>query len=158
MSHHAPASSGALAAIQLQDYLHAQIPLSAAMDVRVRRAEPHCVELWAPLAPNVNALHTAFGGSLASLATLSAWALLTLRLRIVNPQARLVIQRNVMSYERPVGGDFSAICPAPEEQSWQRFVRTLDRHGRARVRLNANVFYDGDRAGSFEGDFVALHP
>jgi hypothetical protein len=47
----------------LEQYLHEHIPLSAAMGVKVVQADPQCVVLTAPLAPNINHRDTVFGGS-----------------------------------------------------------------------------------------------
>ena len=140
----------------LERYLHQQIPLSAAMGVRVRMATPERVQLAAPLAPNVNHNETVFGGSAAALATLSAWTLLHVRLARAELHARLVIQRSAMEYERPVPGDFEAVCRFSDEFAWERFRATLVRRGRARLTLAAHLVYDAQRMATFEGDFVAL--
>ena len=140
----------------LERYLHEQIPLSAAMGVRVRLATPQRVRLTAPLAPNVNHTDTVFGGSAAALATLSAWAVLHLRLLGAGLQARLVIQRSSMEYERPIPGDFEAECRFTDERAWERFRATLDRRGRARLTLTARLIHDMQPMASFQGDFVAV--
>lgn len=140
----------------LERYLHQQIPLSAAMGVRVRMATPERVELAVPLAPNINHNETAFGGSAAALATLSAWALLHLRLARAGVQARLVIQRSRMEYEQPIPGDFDAVCHFTDEPAWERFRGTLARRGRGRLTLAAYLVYDARRMATLEGDFVGL--
>jgi thioesterase domain-containing protein len=144
----------------VERYLHAHIPLSAAMQVRVRAASFDRVELAAPLAPNINHRETAFGGSIASLATLSAWTLLNLRLQhvVIGNGARLVIQRNTMSYDEPIRGDFSALCTLTDPIRWERFLATYERRGRARITLSATVLHEGGTAATFEGEFVALRP
>lgn len=140
----------------LERYLHEQIPLSAAMGARVTVATPERVQLTAPLAPNVNHHETLFGGSAAALATLSAWALLHLRVVRAGLQARLVIQRSTMEYERPIQGDFDAVCRFSDELAWERFRTILVRRGRARLTLAAYLLHDAQRMASFEGDFVAI--
>src|SRR5215470_12459711 len=95
---------------QMERYLHANIPLSAAMGVRVKVATPDEVLLAAPLAPNINHHQTVFGGSGAVLATLAAWTLLHLRVQHDRLAAQLVIQRSSMEYDRPIEGDFEALC------------------------------------------------
>ena len=142
--------------ILLERYLHRQIPLSATMGVRVRMATPERVQLAAPLAPNVNHNDTVFGGSAAALATLSAWALLHLRIAHVGLQARLVIQRSTMEYERPIPGDFDAVCRFSDDLAWERFRATLVRRGRARLTLTAYLVFEAQRMATFEGDFVGL--
>jgi len=141
---------------QVQRYLYQYIPLSAAMGVQVRQATVEHVKLAAPLAPNVNHTETVFGGSAAALATLSAWTLLHLRLEDARLAARLVIQRSHMEYERPIPGDFEAVCDFSDHSAWERFQKTLVRHGRARLTLAAQLVYSAQRVASFEGDFVAL--
>src|SRR5579872_6165746 len=142
--------------LRVQRYLHQYIPLSAAMGVQVRIASAEHVKLAAPLAPNVNHTETVFGGSAAALATLSAWTLLHLRLEEARVGARLVIQRSRMEYEKPIPGDFEAVCHFGDDVAWDRFRATLTRHGRARLTLNAHLVHRANRVASFEGDFVAL--
>jgi len=141
---------------RVERYLHQYIPLSAAMGVRVEIATVERVQLSAPLAPNVNHNETVFGGSAAALATLSAWTLLHLRLEQAGWDARLVIQRSSMEYERPIPGDFEAICRFSDEAAWERFRATLERRARARLTLTAYLARAGHRVASFEGDFVAF--
>ena len=140
----------------LQDYLHDHIPLSKAMAVGVRAASPEGVCLAAPLAPNINHRETVFGGSASAVAILSAWALLHVSLLAEGIQARLVIQRNDMSYDLPIPGEFSAEAEAPSPEKWQRFIATLSRHRRARINVRASLSCEGRIVGQFEGDFVAL--
>jgi thioesterase domain-containing protein len=140
----------------VQNYLHAAIPLSAAMGVEVRSASASRVCLWAPLAPNINHNQTVFGGSGVVLATLSAWTLLHLRLQQAGMHGQLVIQRSSMEYERPIAGDFSARCEFDQEEPWTRFCTLFLRRGRARLTLPAQLCSAADVMGSFVGDFVAL--
>ena len=141
---------------RVQRYLHQVIPLSIAMGVQVTRATLGHVKLSAPLAPNVNHAETVFGGSAAALATLSAWTLLHLRLEDAQLNATLVIQRSRMEYQKPIPGDFEAVCDFGDEAAWDRFRATLARHGRARLTLSAHLVHRANRVASFEGDFVAL--
>lgn len=141
---------------RLQRYLYQYIPLSAAMGVQVRIASPELVKLAAPLAPNVNHNETVFGGSAAALATLSAWTLLHLRIEDARLDARLVIQRSHMEYEKPIPGDFEAVCDFSDQTAWERFRTTFARRGRARLTLAAHLVHQMHRVASFEGEFVAL--
>ncbi|MBS0421624.1 MAG: YiiD C-terminal domain-containing protein [Proteobacteria bacterium] len=141
---------------EMEAYLHSNIPLSAAMGVRVKIATPEQVLLFAPLGPNINHHQTVFGGSGAVLATLSAWTLLHLRLVREQFDAQLVIQRSSMEYERPIPGDFEARCDFDDVDAWQKFRVTLERRGRARMTLNARLLHASHEMGSFVGDFVAI--
>jgi thioesterase domain-containing protein len=84
---------------ELEAYLHEHIPLSHAMQVAVVELGPDTVVLRAPLAPNINHRETVFGGSASAVAILAAWSLLHTRLTSAGISARLVIQRNTMSYD-----------------------------------------------------------
>ena len=71
-------------------------------------------------------------------------------------KTRLVIQRNSMSYEQPILGDFTAHAPSPGPVQWLAFTRMLDRKGRARIAVASTLQYAGQEVGRFEGEFVAL--
>jgi thioesterase domain-containing protein len=145
-----------MTSLDIEQYLHRHIPLTRAMGVKVKIATADRVELAAPLTPNINHHETVFGGSAAALATLSAWTLVHVGLRHANVEATTVIQRNTMSYEEPIHGDFSAVCALADDTAWQRFLRTIDRRGRGRITMNAHLLFDGRQVASFEGEFVAL--
>jgi len=141
---------------ELQDYLHAHIPLSAAMQVSVRAVQSDGVMLAAPLAPNINHRETVFGGSASAVAILSAWSLLHTRMLADGVQARLVIQSNAMDYDKPIFGEFTARSSLDEPDQWPRFMRMLARMRRARMRVNAVLESDGAVVGRLTGEFVAL--
>src|SRR3569623_18566 len=112
---------------ELEDYLHAHIPLSAAMQVSVRAVQADGVTLAAPLAPNINHRETVFGGSASAVAILSAWSLLHTRMLADGVRARLVIQSNTMDYDKPIFGEFTARSSLAEPDQWPRFMRMLAR-------------------------------
>ena len=158
LSTHAIAQTTRTGALEfeIEQYLHSHIPLSRAMGIHVRLATPGRVELAAPLAPNINHHETVFGGSASAAATLSAWTLVHIGLMHAGVEAATVIQRNAMSYEEPIHGDFLAVCTLIDDSAWQRFLKTLERRGRARITMNAHLLFEGRQAALFEGDFVAI--
>jgi thioesterase domain-containing protein len=141
---------------EIERYLHARVPLTAAMGVTVRAASAGRVELAAPITPNINDIETVFGGSAVAVAILAAWTLLYVRQRSAGSCTTLMIQRSLMSYEHPITGDFEAVCELTDESSYERFASTLRRHGRARITLHSVLVQNAARVASFEGDFVAL--
>jgi thioesterase domain-containing protein len=143
---------------ELEQFMHEQIPLSRAMQLRVLVAGGNGVTLEAPLAPNINHHETVFGGSASALAILAAWALVHVRLRESGRDHPVVIRRDSIAYERPMAGTFTARAGAPKPVDWELFLRTLDRHGRARIIVRALLECDGVRAGELEGEFVAIAP
>ena len=142
----------------MEGFLHEHIPLARAMGVEVLEAAAHCVRLSAPLPPNVNHRGTVFGGSAAAVAILAAWTLLHLRLRGERPDASVVIQKSAMTYECPITGRFTASCTFHDPASWSRFLATLLRKKRARIRLASVLHCDGAKVGALEGHFVAMEP
>lgn len=142
--------------IELTHYLHAHIPLSAAMQVTAIEASPERILLSAPLAPNINHRDTVFGGSASAIAILAAWALVHTRMRAEDLRGTLVIQRNTMEYDRPLTGAFTATARAPEASEWASFTRMLRRKGRGRLVVHSTLEQDGVAACRLEGEFVAL--
>jgi thioesterase domain-containing protein len=61
-----------------------------------------------------------------------------------------------MHYEHPITRDFRGVCELTDEASYRKFRAALDRRRRARITLRSVLLQDGERAGSFEGDFVVL--
>ncbi|MCR9197073.1 MAG: thioesterase domain-containing protein [Planctomycetaceae bacterium] len=140
----------------IERYIHAQIPITAAMGVSVVQADTDRVQLSAPLQPNINHRETVFGGSAAAVATLAAWTLVLLRLRAARLSTRLVISQNSMTYDRPITADFEALAVAEDLDSWDRFTSGIRRKGRGRVTAASTLWLDGQQMAGFEGRFVAL--
>ena len=140
----------------LQTYIHEHIPMTAAMQSQIDVLEQDRVVISAPLAPNINHRETVFGGSASTLAILSAWTLVHSRLKHDGIQARVVIQKNSMSYDKPITERFEAICELPEAKDWQRFMTMLQRKGRGRIHLAAKLQCHNEIVGQFTGDFVAI--
>ncbi len=143
-------------AAALQAYLRTRIPLAAAMQIEVLAADAEAVRIGVPLAPNTNQHGTAFGGSVATLAMLTAWSLLHVRLQAAGIPNQLVIQRGCVEYERPIAGAFSARSSLRAAADWPPFVNGLRRRGKARIAVRVALEYEGATAARFDGEFVAL--
>lgn len=144
--------------LELQQYLHTHIPLSAVMEILVLEAGTDAVVLSAPLAPNINHRDTVFGGSSSAVAILAAWGLLHVRMIDAGLPSRLVIQSSTMSYTLPIGGTFTAVATMPEAAAWVHFLRMLKRKGKARIAITSTLQFRNQVAGYFKGEFVALGP
>lgn len=140
----------------LQQYLHDHIPISAAMQVEVVEATYDGIVLRAPLGPNINHRDTVFGGSASALAILAAWSLVHLRLREAGIASRIVIQRNTQDHDLPIPGSFTARSFIDDPARWEKFLKLLDRRGRARLVVSALLKHEDQVTGRFEGVFVAL--
>jgi thioesterase domain-containing protein len=141
---------------ELQHYLHKNIPPSKSIGVTVCSVSAEGITLAAPLGPNVNHQGTVFAGSASSVALLSAWALLFTHLRNAGINACGVVQKNSMTYERPITADFTAFAPSPDAESWQKFLKMLKTKKKARISLEALILCNSAQVGKMEGDFVAI--
>lgn len=139
----------------LDAYLRGAIPLYAAMGASVDSAGDDEVVIRAPLAPNRNHQGTAFGGSIASLATLACWGWLWVKLQPAHGGAALVVARSDIEYLQPVPGDFIARCTAPTVTACDAMLAALARKGRGRIELAATVEHDGAVCARYAGLFVA---
>ena len=139
----------------LADYLHQHIPLSQAMDVSVVEASAEAVVIEAPLDPNINVHGTMFGGSAAVLGLLAAWSVLHLRLEAEGIANQLVIHRTEMEYLKPISGAARAIARL-DGADWPGFVHMLERRGKARLTVAAELIFDDEVVARLTGEFVAI--
>ncbi|MFJ4142044.1 YiiD C-terminal domain-containing protein [Pseudomonas sp. NPDC089734] len=147
------------AAQALENVLHHDIPLTREMGMRVIDWQDRRLRLHLPLAPNINHKSTLFGGSLYCGAVLAGWGWLHLRLQEAGiTDGHIVIQDGQISYPLPVRGDAIALCEAPDETLWDKFITTYQRRGRARLTLQTRITAQDDDADAvrFTGQFV-LH-
>lgn len=144
------------AAARLEAHLEKEIPLTGAMQLSVVSWDGQALEVAAPLAPNRNHKATAFGGSLYSLAVAACWGWFTLRLWEEELDCDIVIQQATASYLNPVGQDFTARCAYSDDGAWRSLTAQLQRRGRARMTLEAEVLVGETPAFRLCGDFVAL--
>ncbi|WP_373562202.1 thioesterase domain-containing protein [Pseudomonas sp. ICMP 561] len=144
-------------AAALEQVLHHDIPLTQAMGVKVLSWQDHQLRLHLPLAPNINHKSTLFGGSLYCGAVLVGWGWLHLRLKEAGIDGgHIVIQDGQISYPLPVRGDAVAICDAPDEALWKKFITTYQRRKRARLTLHTRICAQNsdDQAATFTGQYV----
>ncbi|MFJ5285955.1 YiiD C-terminal domain-containing protein [Pseudomonas sp. NPDC088429] len=143
----------------LESVLHHDIPLTRDMGLRVLDWRELQLSLYLPLDPNVNHKSTMFGGSLYCGAVLAGWGWLHLRLKEEGiTDGHIVIQEGQINYPLPVTGDATAICPAPDERVWKKFLAMYQRYGRARLVLQTRIVNVGSEvdAVTFSGQYV-LH-
>ena len=118
--------------------------------------EADAIILQAPIEPNLNHRRTVFGGSASALAILASWSLLHVRLHAEGIADRLVIQRNLMEYQYPIPGQFTARSMLEHPEGWEPFTDLLARRGKARITVLAVLEHMGRVAGRFSGQFVAF--
>lgn len=144
-----------MTASALAEYLHSHMPLSRSMAVSVVSASAMEVVLEAPLAPNLNVHGTMFGGSIATVALLAAWSVAHLRLADQQFAGQLVVSRSETDYLSPVRGPARAIARL-DGLDWDGFSRRLNRHGKARLTVTAEVLSGEYIAARLVATFAAL--
>lgn len=143
------------AAGRLNRRLEEQIPLTRHMELRITRVDGAGLRMDAPLAPNVNDKGTGFAGALATLATLSGWALATLLAeQATGVRCEAVVFESELRYLRPVSGDFHAVCAMPSEAQRKAFADALRERGRAKLELAAVVAQDGEDRVRYRGHYA----
>jgi len=135
------------------------IPPVHALQLRLADYDRNSLSLVAPLAPNVNDKGSAFGGSLVSLMTLAAWALLSMKLEDAGHGAEVYVQDSSVRYLAPLYHDLLAVARLGPGQEWGQVIGAFAQRGKARALLRAEI---ADPAGTLcctlEGRFVALAP
>ncbi|SFG07667.1 YiiD C-terminal domain-containing protein [Neptunomonas qingdaonensis] len=137
-------------------WLKTQIPLLNHMGLGDLEFDGSKLRLPAALAPNINDKGTGFGGSLATLATISGWCLTTLLLRDRFLDCDVMIRDCEMRYLAPVNGDFHAEVSLPDTDQVDGFLARLKEKGRARLALDVSVIQDGRKALTMQGNYVAI--
>jgi len=141
---------------QFLDWLKGEIPLINHMGFGDLIYDGRSLQMPAELAPNVNDKGTGFGGSLATLATLCGWAMVTLYLREQGRDCDVMIRDSQLQYLAPVTGDFAAVTSLPEESELTTFMSYMDTKGRGRMSLEVEVRQGDVVAMKLSGAYVAI--
>ncbi|MFV8833907.1 YiiD C-terminal domain-containing protein [Aquisalimonas sp.] len=143
-----------MTAEELQALLHDQIPISAAMGIRVVSLDPQAIMLTAPLAANHNHANTQFAGSQHALASLAGWALLRVWAETAQWEAELVLGKAEIRYLRPAAGDMAVQAQLTDGQLQELDAARLD-NGTARLQLGMEIRTEDGVCARFEGQYVA---
>jgi thioesterase domain-containing protein len=139
----------------LEQTSHRTIPIVREMGFIIAAYDIDSLTIKAPLHRNINHHQTAFAGSLNAAATIACWAYVYLMLEQRGIEAEIVIQQGAARYDKPVIGDFEAICHRPDAHHAERFLTMVDRKGKGRIQLAADVTVGDQIAARFEGVYVA---
>lgn len=138
----------------LDQYLAHCIPLTQAMGIKLARFDAQGLSLSAPLAPNVNDKGTAFAGAIATLLTLSGWALTQLTLEQHGLTGQAVVADSQIEYLRPANGDLSSDCRLPAAEEVTRFIQRFQERGRASWHLEVSLYSQGQCVAKLRGRYV----
>lgn len=143
-----------------QTLLNHSIPLTLAMQLQCATLLDGRISLIAPLQANRNDKGTAFGGSIATLATLAGWVEVQRQIDLagMNEAVEIVIQRGETQYRLPIAEAFTATAVSPHPDDIARMLRVLKRKRLARLSLTVAVESAGLLCASFGADYVITLP
>ena len=127
----------------LNNTLERCIPITRAMGITADSYDGNRLRLSAPASPNLNDKLTTFAGSSYSIAALSGWSLLYVKLVERGIDADIAVYKGEINYIKPAKGDFFAICATPEPEFIEDFFGTLATRKKAKITLNV-VVYDAE--------------
>lgn len=111
----------------------------------------HQIQVSAPLPENINIHGTVFAGSIYTIATLTAWALVYSMLQDAVAAADLVLAEAHIRYKKPIDTDLNCTTGISAEDR-TTFLHTLDERNRSRLQLLVNI----NEAAYWEGKLVAV--
>ncbi len=138
------------------NWLKGQIPIINHMGFTPLQWNGSTLKMGAQLEPNVNDKGTGFGGSLATVATLCGWSIVTLYLRDQGRDDNVVIRDSHLEYFLPVTSDFTAVTSLPDSDQLAVFDAKMSDKGRARMDLVIEIEQEGEIALRLTGTYVAM--
>ena len=129
--------------VLLNDTLERRIPITRAMGITADSYDGNRLRLSAPASPNLNDKLTAFAGSSYSIAALSGWSLLFVKLVERGIEADIAVYKGEINYIKPANGDFYALCATSEAAIIEDFFDALATRKKARITLSV-VVYDAE--------------
>tara|TARA_Y100001960_G_C14652831_1_gene816803 strand:+ start:686 stop:1141 length:456 start_codon:yes stop_codon:yes gene_type:complete len=140
----------------LVNYLKVKVPMARHFDIRAGDVNECGLVLEAPLALNFNDKQTAFAGTLASLCTLSGWAMTSLVCEDAGYHTDIAVVRSDLRYSRPCSEQIiRAHCSWPAPEDAKRFTDLLSDRGQAVLCLRARVDSQNETAVVYSGDYSA---
>lgn len=139
-------------------WLKGEIPLLNQMGLLQLAFTENQLQLTAALAPNVNDKGTGFGGSLATLTTITGWSLVTLLLRAQELDCDVMIKDSQLKYQAPVTGDFTACAQLPDAADLAAFISSVQTRGKGRLALAVDLLQadTGQVCMQMHGNYVAV--
>lgn len=121
------------------------------MGVKVVSYSGDSLCITAPLSPNQNHQHSAFGGSLFAVAALAGWGLMQMKLSELLLDCNTVVMGGEVSYLRPVYDDLLCVARLPD--NFDAVVKTLEAQGTAATQMTSSYECDAKVAMSLDGKY-----
>jgi thioesterase domain-containing protein len=138
---------------ELEQTWHRDIPLAAAMSIRVASYDGRALTVRAPLPPNRNLHGTAFAGSLFSTCVLTGWGATWLALRERDLGGVIVVADSTIQYRKAVADEIVCRC-TPDADALRAGLAQFATTGRASFELVCTIDNADKRAVTFTGKYV----
>lgn len=143
-------------ALDLENLLKTEIPISKEMGVRQFQLTPEGLSMVLPLQENRNHKGTLFGGSLYSAGALACYGLFLMGLRDKAIATNdIVISEGTMKYIAPVNQDARVEAKWNSSSERVQFFEALKIKRKARVLMKAQILIGNKVCAEFSGNFVA---
>jgi thioesterase domain-containing protein len=141
---------------ELQNKLHDEILPTKTLDFRVDAMDGERLTLSAPLEVNINDKGTAFGGSIASLCTITGWCMCWTIAKLQDIECDMVVFESNMTYSRPITKDFIAEVLFPSEEQIQTIKAKMDEKGKASMELEVVINENGKNCVKYTGKYAFI--
>jgi len=140
-------------ALALQNIWHQTIPLSKAMNIDISYYDSEQLITHCDADFNKNLHNTMFAGSIYTLATLSGWGWVYLKLEQSKLKGDIVLAKANIEYHAPITGVGYAIVSI---DSVEGDFNRLNQGRNARINLTAHLYSGDNIAATFTGSYAVL--
>ncbi len=131
------------------------IPLLQNMQVHFEEPDQNTIIARAPLEPNMNHKGIGFGGSLAALAAITGWSIVTRTIQRAGIDASTIIAHEAMTYRAPITSDFYAKTII-EDAHADDLLNQLKKSRRKKVKVHVVIQDEQGIGCEFTGTYVSI--
>lgn len=140
---------------ELQKTWHETIPISEQMGIKLHQYSGYTLETRASLNKNINLHGTMFAGSIFSLATLTGWGMIFLKLKEKGLEGEIVLGDGDIHYHKPVTMQPKAVCNV---ETLNGKFDVLKRSKKCCIKLQVDILDGANPVAEFKGVFWVLPP
>lgn len=138
---------------ELQNTWHDTIPISEQMGIQLHQYSGKTLENRASLNKNINLHGTMFAGSIFSLATLTGWGMIFLKLKEKGLTGEIVLGDGDIHYHKPITMQPRALCNI---ETLDGKFELLERNKKTAIKLQVDILDGENPVAEFKGVFWVL--
>ncbi len=140
--------------LDLQNKLYEKIPITKMMGFEILSFDKYALLTRIPLDLNINDKGTAFGGSLSSFATISAWVLLELLINEHQDNHDILVVSSLCTFKAPLTSDINCTVFTPPKEELLTLREKLSSKGIGSIKVNAQISEVGELCFDYEGKYA----